>query len=129
MIRRVLFAVTSALAPSLAWAAEFKTGDVSISDPAVRATPGGAKVGAGYLTIRTSGASPDRLVRVESSAAARVDLHTTSHEGDVMRMHEREGGLALPPGSEVRRRCERGVLPMGRHASTSGSSAAPLRVR
>jgi len=58
MIRRVLFAVTLALAPPLAWAAEFKTGDVGISDPAVRATTGGAKVGAGYLTIRNTGSAP-----------------------------------------------------------------------
>src|SRR3982751_5656504 len=102
MIRRVLFAAMLVLAAPLALAAEFQTGDLRIIDPAVRATPSGAKVGAGYLTIRNSGASPDRLVRVESSAAARVDLHTTSHEGDVVRMHEREGGLALSPGSEVR---------------------------
>ena len=53
MIRRVLFAGTLALAPSLAWTAEFKTGNVII-DPAIRATPGGA----GYLTIRNTGSAP-----------------------------------------------------------------------
>jgi copper(I)-binding protein len=57
MIRRVLFAVTLVLAHSPAWAAEFKTGNVII-DPAIRATPGGAKVGAGYLTIRNTGSAP-----------------------------------------------------------------------
>jgi copper(I)-binding protein len=57
MMRYVLFAATLVLAHSPAWAAGFKTGNVII-DPAVRATPGGAKVGAGYLTIRTTGSAP-----------------------------------------------------------------------
>ena len=56
-MRYVLFAATLVLAHSPAWAAEFKTGNVII-DPAIRATPGGAKVGAGYLTIRNTGSAP-----------------------------------------------------------------------
>src|SRR5260221_9770101 len=76
---------------------------VRIDDPWTRATPPGAKVGAGYLKI-TSGAA-DRLVGASSPAAARVEMHVTEKKGDMMRMREVkaydipvQGGFELSPG-------------------------------
>jgi periplasmic copper chaperone A len=76
---------------------------VRIEDPWARATPPGAKVGAGYMKI-TSGA-PDRLIGASSPAAARVELHLTLKDGEVMRMREvkaydipAKGGFTLAPG-------------------------------
>src|SRR5882672_2519965 len=76
---------------------------VRIDDPWTRATPPGAKVGAGYMKITSTAA--DRLVGASSPAAARVEMHVTEKKGDVMRMREvkgydipASGGFDLSPG-------------------------------
>ena len=51
---------------------------VEIVKPWSRATPPGASVAAGYLTVRNKGASADRLVAVTSPAAARVETPSNS---------------------------------------------------
>jgi copper(I)-binding protein len=70
---------------------------VEVKEPWSRATPPGAKVGAGYLTILNKGAAPDRLVSASSPAAARVETHVTEKQGEVMRMREVKG-YAIPAG-------------------------------
>jgi copper(I)-binding protein len=77
---------------------------ITVQDAWMRATPPGAKIAAGYVTIRNSGAG-DRLVGASSPAAQRVGTHITVREGDVMRMREMKGydvpangTLELKPG-------------------------------
>jgi copper(I)-binding protein len=60
---------------------------ITVQDAWMRATPPGAKIAAGYLTIRNAG-SVDRLVGATSPAAERVETHITAREGDIMRMRE-----------------------------------------
>ena len=78
---------------------------VEIQEPWSRATPPGAKVAAGYLTIVNKSASDDRLVGASSPAAARVETHVTEKQGDVLRMREvkayeipAKGSFELKPG-------------------------------
>lgn len=66
-------------------------GDLEIEKPWARATPPGAAVGGGYLTIRNKGAAGDRLVGVSSPASTRVEMHEMAMEKDVMRMREVKG--------------------------------------
>jgi copper(I)-binding protein len=40
-----------------------------------RATPGGAKVGVGYLTIENKDNTPDRLLGGSADTAAKVQVH------------------------------------------------------
>jgi copper(I)-binding protein len=63
-----------------------KLGPLTIDHPWARATPGQARNGAVYLTIKTSAAEGDRLIRAESAVAAKVELHTHLHENGVMKM-------------------------------------------
>ena len=67
---------------------------VSIENPWARATPPGAKLAAGYLTIVNAGAA-DRLLGASSPSAARVELHVNLKDGEVFRMREVKA-LALP---------------------------------
>jgi copper(I)-binding protein len=76
---------------------------VRIEEPWARATAPGAKVGAGYMKV-TSGTA-DRLLGASTPAAARVELHVTEKQGDVLRMREvkaydipAKGGFELKPG-------------------------------
>ena len=77
---------------------------VRVDDAWARATAPGAKIGAGYMKITSSGAA-DRLVGASSPAAARVELHVTDKKGDVMRMRQVKaydipagGSFELSPG-------------------------------
>ncbi|MEW5862153.1 MAG: copper chaperone PCu(A)C [Pseudomonadota bacterium] len=63
---------------------------VAIENPWARATAPGAKIAAGYLVVKNSGAA-DRLVGASSPAAARVELHVHVNEGGVMKMREASG--------------------------------------
>ncbi|MEC3889705.1 copper chaperone PCu(A)C [Xanthomonas campestris] len=66
-----------------------------------RATPPGAPVAGGYVTLRNQSSTPDRLVAVESPASAQVELHDMRMDGGVMKMRRLDDGLALPPGETV----------------------------
>ena len=99
IIASMLFA---ALQPVTARAADdTKAGDLVISQPWSRATPAGAKVASGYLTIANKGATPDRLLGGSSDAVAKVDVHEMASNGGVMTMRALDDGLALPPGATV----------------------------
>lgn len=103
-LRSLALPATLALAAlcNPARAHEYKTGALTITHPWVRATPGGAQVGAGYLTIANTGAKPDRLLGGAFSGAARVEIHTTSNEGGISRMRPVEGGIEIKPGATVK---------------------------
>jgi len=99
---RTLVAVALALSwSSAAGAHDYKLGTLEIAHPWARATPPSAPSGGGYLTITNKGPTEDRLVSVKSPAAGAVQVHEMKMEGNVMRMREVEGGLAIPPGATV----------------------------
>jgi len=66
-----------------------------------RATPPGAAVGGGYVTLRNQADAPDRLLAVESAASARVEIHEMRMEGEVMKMRRLDDGLELPAHATV----------------------------
>jgi periplasmic copper chaperone A len=59
---------------------------VAVTDAWARATPGGAKTGAVYLTLMNHGADGDRLVGVATPVADRAQLHVESVEDGIMKM-------------------------------------------
>jgi copper(I)-binding protein len=82
-------------------AAESKPGDISIEAPWSRATPGGAKVAAGYLTIKNAGASSDRLVSATADIAETTEIHQMSMTGGMMKMRQVTDGVGVPAGGTV----------------------------
>ncbi|MFG1287236.1 copper chaperone PCu(A)C [Xanthobacter versatilis] len=80
---------------------EFKAGAIEIDHPWSRATPGGATVGAGYLTLKNTGSAPDRLVSAASDVAERVEIHEMAVKDGVMTMRPLPDGLAIPAGGSV----------------------------
>ncbi|HTO64174.1 MAG TPA: copper chaperone PCu(A)C [Bradyrhizobium sp.] len=81
---------------------DIKAGDLVISQPWSRATPGGAKVGGGYLTIENKGGAPDRLVAATADIAGKVEIHEMAVKDGVMVMRPLEKGLAIEPGKTVK---------------------------
>jgi copper(I)-binding protein len=104
----VAFACILLATASVASAQEFRSGDLVISNPWSRATPKGAKVGAGYLVIENRGKIPDRLLGGSVEAAASFEIHEVVVEDGVMRMRELKD-VELPPGASVE------AKPGGRH--------------
>lgn len=74
------------------------SGSISIEKPFSRATPGGSKVGAGYMTIINKGNAADRLLSASSPVAGKVEIHEMVMQGGVMKMRELTGGLPIEAG-------------------------------
>lgn len=66
-----------------------------------RATPGGAKVGAGYLEIVNSGSGADTLLSATTAVAGRTEIHEMTDEAGVMKMRRLEGGLSIRAGASA----------------------------
>jgi|SRR5579883_2364025 len=84
------------------WAEDVKAGNLVITQAWSRATPGGAKVGGGYLTITNEGSTPDRLIGGSAEFAAKVQVHEMSMNNGVMTMRPLEQGLVIEPGKTVK---------------------------
>ena len=78
------------LAPALAWASAAFS-QVHVENAWTRATPPGAKIAAGYMTIRNASGTADRLIAASSPAAAKVETHVTVEEGGISRMRPVKG--------------------------------------
>jgi periplasmic copper chaperone A len=100
----VLFGIVliSALTSPLVRAEEVKAGDLVITQAWSRATPGGAKVGGGYLTIENKGSTPDRLIGGSAEVAGKVQVHEMATNNGVMTMRPLDKGLVIEPGKTVK---------------------------
>jgi copper(I)-binding protein len=110
----------AALCSTLSFAQQVKAGDLVIDHAWTRATPRGADVGIGYLTIENKGVTPDKLTGASTPAAAQAQLHEMSMDNGVMKMRPVESGLLIPPGQSVP------LAPGGRHLMLMGLNG-PLK--
>ncbi|MGC5781190.1 DUF1775 domain-containing protein [Methylobacterium sp. NFXW15] len=92
--------VAAQAAPAMP-AHSYTVGSLRISHPWSRATPNGAQVAGGYLSITNTGTDPDRLTGASLGGASRGEVHSMSMEGGVMKMAPVEGGLVIKPGEAV----------------------------
>ena len=100
MLAGVAALMVAATAP--AGAQETKAGDLVITQPWSRATPTGAKVAGGYLTIENKGSAPDRLVGGAGDVAGKVEIHEMAMNNGVMTMRPLDKGLTIEPGKTVK---------------------------
>jgi copper(I)-binding protein len=99
-----LSAISAALLVALATAAsahDYTVGSLKINHPWSRATPKGASVAGGYMTITNTGTTPDRLTGGSTEAARTFEIHEMSMGGGVMKMRELPNGIEIPPGATV----------------------------
>ena len=96
------FATLLALVGAPAQAQEVKAGDLVITQAWSRATPGGAKIAGGFLTIENKGAAPDRLTAVSGDVAGKVEIHEMAMNNGVMTMRPLDKGLPIEPGKTVK---------------------------
>jgi periplasmic copper chaperone A len=101
VLRRLALAALVAILALPAFALDYKLGAIEIGQPWTRATPPTAESGGGYLVLKNTGATPDRLIAVKSPAADKVEIHEMKLDGNIMRMREVEKGIEIPPGATV----------------------------
>lgn len=96
-----LAAAMLTLTSVVALAHDYTLGSLKIDHPWTRATPGGAKVAGGYLTIQNSGSAADRLVGGASEIAGRVEIHEMAVKDGIMTMRPLPEGLEVKPGDKA----------------------------
>ncbi len=95
-----IFVAGAIVLSSAAHAYDYKVGALEIDHPWSRAVPKGATVAAGYMTIRNTGAEPDRLVSGSTPVAAKFIVHEMSMDKGVMKMRPVQS-LEIKPGETV----------------------------
>lgn len=117
-------ALATVLAVSIAAplvARDQRVGAITVSQPWARATAPAAKNGAGYVVLRNGGEQPDRLLSASANnVAAKVEIHTMSMDGGVMRMRLLPDGVAIPAQGQA------ALVPGGNHIMFMGLKR-PLR--
>ena len=101
---RISFLAAALIAALLTVPAQAETvtaGSLKISAPWARATPKGAGVGGGYLTITNTGTTPDRLIGGSTDIAKTFEVHEMSMDNGVMKMRMLPKGLEIKPGETV----------------------------
>ncbi|WP_294644452.1 copper chaperone PCu(A)C [uncultured Aureimonas sp.] len=98
----LLLGATFAAGTANVQAHEFKVGSIEIEHPWSRATPPGARTGAGYLALSNAGTTADRLVSAASPVAEKVEVHEMTIVDGVMNMKQVAGGIEIPAGGEAR---------------------------
>lgn len=81
---------------------DYTVGGIHIVHPWTRATPKGAKVAGGYMTLTNKGTEADRLVGGSSAVAGRFEIHEMRTVDGVMRMRPLSKGLEIKPGETVK---------------------------
>jgi copper(I)-binding protein len=102
MSKKLLIGVfAAALLATSVFAHEYNVGSLHIGHPWSRATPKGAPVGGGYLSITNNGTTPDTLVSGTSPVSKTFELHEMKTENGVMKMRPLTGGVEIKPGQTV----------------------------
>lgn len=90
------------LADLPAEAGDATAGDLVITQAWSRATPSGAKIAGGYLTVENKGSAPDRLIGGSGENIGKVEVHEMAMNNGVMTMRPLDKGLAIEPGKTVK---------------------------
>jgi hypothetical protein len=97
-----------------AQADDVMAGPLKISAVWARATPKGASVGGGYLTVTNTGTTSDKLIGGATAIASRFEVHEMKMDNGVMKMRPVSGGIEIKPGQTVT------LAPSGYHVMLVG---------
>ncbi|HEV7671861.1 MAG TPA: SCO family protein [Thermoanaerobaculia bacterium] len=101
-----LLAAPAPASPAATAGGKVAAARLEIRDARVQLFPSNGTV---YFDVVNPGASPDRLLRVETSVAGAAETHETIDDGGVMRMKARPEGFEVPAGGTL------SLSPGGKH--------------
>jgi len=119
----LLLALVALAGPALAQAV--KLGALTVEQSYARVSA--ARNGAAYLTIANADGEPDRLVAVASPRAGKVEMHTMTMDGDIMRMRQVQD-IEVPAKGKVEMRPGEGlhIMMIGLKAPLVAGERFPL---
>ena len=88
--------------PTLGAASQAAAPTITAAGAWARPTPPGAATGAVYLTLTSHGRTADRLISASSPSAAKVEFHSMSMAGGVMRMAPITAAIPIAPNGAIR---------------------------
>ncbi len=115
-MRSILGAAVLAMSALLAGTAsghQVSEGTIKIEHPRAAPTPNGAKTGAAYMEIVNNGKEPLVIKALSTPAAEKVEVHTMTMDGEVMRMRPVELPLTIAPGETLKLVKDRHVMLIG----------------
>lgn len=80
---------------------DYQAGPITIAHPWSREAPEGAKVAAGYVTLKNAGAEADRLVSASGEIAGRTEIHEMAVDDKGVMTMRPVDGVEIPAGGEV----------------------------
>lgn len=89
------------LATPAANAHGFEIGSLKIHHPWTRATPKGADVAGGFMSIENTGKDDDRLIAITVTGVKHADIHEMAMANGMMTMRPLADGLAIPAGKTI----------------------------
>ena len=96
-----LAAIAVVLSATMAFAHDYKLGNLEIHHPFSKAMMAGAEVAGGFMKITNNGTEADRLIKVSGDMAKMIQLHEMKVENDIMKMAELPNGIEIPAGATV----------------------------
>src|SRR5260370_3362205 len=97
----IAFALAACLLATGALAQHSKLVSLEVDPPWSRATPKGAKTGAGYVSIKNPGAPADRLLGGSFADAGKIEIHQMTMDRGVMKMRPVAGGVEIKAGETL----------------------------
>jgi hypothetical protein len=98
---RILALLAAALLSIPALAHEITVGDLQIIHPHIPQPPRTAKSAGGYMAIVNSGTTPDRLVGIETTLAAKAEVHESKVDANGIGTMSHVDAIDIPPGATV----------------------------
>lgn len=99
--RIIALCAALAVTPFTAIAHSFKAGEIDIGHPFIPTPAKGAKSAGGYLSLDNKGETADRLIAIETDAAARAELHTVETDAAGVTKMVHIEALDIPAGETV----------------------------
>ncbi len=127
-ITQFIGATVLALASITCQAHGYKLGAIDIGHPYARASAPGQPTGAGYLSLTNAGAA-DKLLSASADVSSKVELHSMSMDGTVMRMRQVDA-IDVPAGQTVK--LEPGglhIMFVGLKAQLKVGDSFPMKLR
>jgi periplasmic copper chaperone A len=121
-------AVLAALLAGAAAAHEIKEGAIKIEHPRAAPTPAGAKTGAAYMEIVNTGTEPLEIKALSSDAAEKVEVHSMTMTGDIMRMRPVELPLTIAPGESLKLVKDRHIMLIGLKKPLVEEDMVPFKI-
>lgn len=111
-----------------ALAHQVKEGTIAIEHPHATPTPRGAKTGAAYMEIVNNGKEPLVVTAFSTSIAEKVEVHTMTMDGGIMRMRPVEFPLTIAPGESLKLSKDRHVMLIGLKNQLVEEDMVPFRI-